>query len=137
MFIAHIKDRIKAHKNCTTPVIARCVRINNSLEFAEKSAEPMDENERIDVSETVAPVFEIQYNGQTIELKPHTYSNICDTEVGDVRNIYINPQNPQEYYDSEAEKSTFGWIELLVALAFVIFGAAFAILTVYLELSLS
>lgn len=139
ILINTLRGRVRARKNCTVPVVARCVRISDGSEFNRYPDEPMDADEaqelEIEQSETVAPVFEIDYCGQTIELEPKMYSNICNTQVGEVRNMYVNPADPKKYYDPKDERSLMGILELLIALGFVVFGALFAILPVIFTLA--
>jgi len=139
IFINTLRGRARARKNCTVPVVARCVRISDGSEFNRDPDEPVDPDEaeelELEKDDTVAPVFEIDYSGQTIELEPKMYSNICNTQVGEVRNMYINPANPKEYYDPKAERSLAGIIELLGAFGFIVFGILFAALPVILTLA--
>lgn len=139
IFIKTLRGRARARRNCTVPVVARCVRISDGSEFNRDPDEPMDADEaqehEIEQGDTVAPVFEIDYCGQTIELEPKMYSNICNTQVGEVRNMYVNPADPKEYYDPKAEKSLAGILELLGAFGFIVFGTLFAILPVILTLA--
>ena len=139
IFINTLRGRARARRNCTVPVVARCVRISDGSEFYKDPTEPMDadkaQEHEIEQGETVAPIFEIDYCGQTIELEPKMYSNICNTQVGEARNMYVNPANPKEYYDPKAERSLAGIIELLGAFGFIVFGILFASLPVILTLA--
>ncbi|MCQ2569046.1 MAG: hypothetical protein MJ155_02035 [Candidatus Saccharibacteria bacterium] len=139
IFINTLRGRVRARKNCTVPVVARCVRISDGSEFNRHPDEPMDtdgaQEREIEQGEIVAPVFEIDYCGQTIELEPKIYSNICNTQVGEVRNMYVNPADPKKYYDPKDERSLVGILELLIAFGFIVFGTLFAILPVIFTLA--
>ena len=113
----------KGHRECTERVIAHCVRITNEADVVERVVSIGNEgNLNFGIK---APVFEILYNGQTIELEPHVYSNICDTQVGEAREILIDPKNPQNYYDPKERRANFTLVKVIPALGLIVFGIMF------------
>lgn len=114
----------KGHKECTERVIAHCVRITNEADVVERVVS-VGNNEGSLNFDIKAPVFEILYNGQAIELEPHVYSNVCDTQVGEAREILIDPKNPQNYYDPKERMDDFTLVKIIPALGFIVFGIMF------------
>ena len=113
----------KGHRECTERVIAHCVRITNEADVVERVVSIGNEgNLNFGIK---APVFEILYNGQTIELDPHVYANICDTQVGEAREILIDPKNPQNYYDPKERRANFTLVKVIPALGLIVFGIMF------------
>ena len=111
------------HRECTERVTAHCVRITNEADVVERAVSIGNEgNLNFGIK---APVFEILYNGQAIELKPHVYSNVCDTQVGEAREILIDPKNPQNYYDSKERRANFTLVTVIPALGLIVFGIMF------------
>ena len=126
---ANLVGRLRARKKCSTQVVAKCVRISNASEAMVKEGEDVEEGDTL----LEAPVFEISYNGQTFELDPHTYTNVCKTQVGEIRNIYINPDDPKEYYDPKEDNMSMGWLEIISAIGMVIFGLLFIFVPIIVE----
>lgn len=113
----------KVHRECTERVTAHCVRITNEADVVERAVSIGNEgNLNFGIK---APVFEILYNGQAIELKPHVYSNVCDTQVGEAREILIDPKNPQNYYDPKERRANFTLVTVIPALGLIVFGIMF------------
>ncbi len=113
----------KGHKECTERVMAHCVRIANEADVVERDVSIGNEGSlNFGIK---APVFEILYNGQAIELEPHVYSNVCDTQVGEAREILIDPSNPQKHYDPKQEKAKFTLANVTPALGLIGFGIMF------------
>ena len=113
----------KGHKECTERVIAHCVRITNEADVVERVVSIGNEGSlNFGIK---APVFEILYNGQAIELEPHVYSNVCDTQVGEAREILIDPKNPQNYYDPKERRANFTLVKVIPALGLIVFGIMF------------
>ena len=113
----------KGHRECTERVIAHCVRITNEADVVERVVSIGNEgNLNFGIK---APVFEILYNGQIIELEPHVYSNVCDTQVGEAREILIDPKNPQNYYDPKERRANFTLVKVIPALGLIVFGIMF------------
>jgi hypothetical protein len=94
------KRQAERKKNCTTLITATCIRV----EFA-----PEDSSKR--------PVYGISFNGQNYELARDYYTKPMGIKEGEIRNIYINPQKPLEFYDPRDKTSSF----------MLIFGALFAL----------
>lgn len=131
MLIKTMADYFKARKNCTTPVVAHCVRLSNGTEYLSEEEKAEMGELPDEESDVVAPVFQITYGGQTIELEPHMYSNICRAKVGDIRNVYINPNDPKQYFDPQTYKEALGIMQIFIFLGFIIFGLAFALIPTY------
>ena len=45
----------------------------------------------------VCPVYEANYGMQKLRLCNDVYSNVSDIDVGDVKDLYVNPNNPEEF----------------------------------------
>ena len=98
----------KGHRECTERVIAHCVRITNEADVVERVVSIGNEgNLNFGIK---APVFEILYNGQTIEL---------------AREILIDPKNPQNYYDPKERRANFTLVKVIPALGLIVFGIMF------------
>lgn len=110
----------KGHKECTERVMAHCVRIADLTNMDEKFG-AIDQNQKLAFG-MKAPIFEILYNGQAIELRPHRYSNVCNIQVGEAREILIDPRNPQKYYDPKQKKAKFTLANVIPALGLIGFG---------------
>ena len=121
LLCANLVGRVRVRKKCTTQVVAKCVRISDGSEIMAKEGEDAEEEDSL----LKAPVFEVSYNGQTFELEPHVYSNVCKTQVGEIRDIYINPDDPKEHYDPKQDNTSMGWIEIISAIGMVLFGLLF------------
>lgn len=65
-----------------------------------------------------APVYEFQYRGKIVHIESNRYSNVNVPEVGGYYDIYINPDNPQEYSDKMLEKE----ISMQKIIAFIFIG---------------
>lgn len=55
-------------------------------------------------SKLYAPIYEYYYNNKTYRISSNTYTNINVPNVGDVVEIKINPQIPQEVYKPSDKK---------------------------------
>ena len=53
---------------------------------------------------TYCPVYEIYFRDQTIRLCNHVYSTANNVAVGESKELFINPQNPEEFYEEKQEK---------------------------------
>ena len=65
---------------------------------------------------TYAPVLEYNFNGKIYTHDSDVYSNIGVPNVGDIIEIKVNPQNPEEIYYKQKSDLIF----LILGLAFVI-----------------
>lgn len=45
----------------------------------------------------LSPIYEINYNGEKIRIKPDEYTNLYKYKIGQVDTLFINPSNPNEF----------------------------------------
>ncbi|MCR5227871.1 MAG: hypothetical protein K6E27_11715 [Eubacterium sp.] len=76
----------KAKNKYTVPVQATCIELISS---------PTDHSVPIKLT----PVYEYFYNGETHRVSNGTYSNKGNPRAGEVREIFINPEDLYGYYD--------------------------------------
>ena len=55
----------------------------------------------------ITPVYEYCYNGQYQRVMKEVYSNKANPEVGETREIYINPDIPGDYYEPNMSRSNY------------------------------
>ncbi|MBQ7833126.1 MAG: hypothetical protein IJ336_06070 [Lachnospiraceae bacterium] len=68
------------------------------------------------------PVYEAYYNNQKIILCNHIYRKTSDVYVGDIRDICINPENPQEIYEGHTEQGV-GLILAVLGTVFILMSS--------------
>jgi len=131
----YVKKKVKHLKEvCTVPVTAVCTDKNEKdrITIVIEKIELMPSYVNVKTSTCTSarryvrsfcsPVYEIYYGGQTYTLCDNNYNNFNIPEAGDEREILINPDNPQEFYDFMRYKK-----ELSAALGHAVFSI-FAIL---------
>ncbi len=76
------------------------------------------------------PVYEFDYEGEHYKVTKEQSGPGLSTDIGSMHEIYINPNNPEEYYHplADAKVKSFGMIFVIV------FGIAF-LFQLYLVLS--
>lgn len=89
---------------CTEPVEASCV------EYAE-----LNSND----GTTYAPVWEYQFNGQIIRSAEKIYSTSPKTKSGDIRILYVNPDNPEKFRQSVMGYIFFVGISAIIAIVLI------------------
>ncbi len=100
-------------ERCTQKVIATCT----GEEVRHQEGEPF-----------YYPVYEFDYRGQHFRVSPNHNSYL--PAVGTKHEIFINPENPEEYYHPIEEKHKNRWLMFFVipfVLAFIFFGVVFAL----------
>ena len=55
-------------------------------------------------SRTYCPIYEIYFRDEMIQICNNVYTNMNHIEVGETREVYVNPENPQEFYEPKEEK---------------------------------
>ena len=74
-------------KYCTEKVMGVCVDYKMSI--ASGSNRNMSR----------APIYEFSYNGETHRIAENTFSNFANPQVGDEREIFIDPESLDEIYE--------------------------------------
>ncbi|MBR5419067.1 hypothetical protein IK110_02370 [Candidatus Saccharibacteria bacterium] len=153
LLLTKIVGRIKAKTNCTERVMATCVRLekmsdNPDLDPEERKEIEQEEAEerqaQIEIMATstpdsvspddngqvhpLAPVYKISINGFEHEVRSRTYSFPCTIKVGDMREIYINPNKPTDYYDPKEGGAGY-LIEIIAAFGFVAMGSLLVLIS--------
>ncbi len=102
---------VKEH--CTQKVIATCTKLRQCYEDGHRSR---------------YPVYEFDYNGQHYKVSKE--QNIFKTQPGTEHEIYINPNNPEEYYHplaDAAEKRAGILGAILFGIVFLVLGYSFLV----------
>ena len=89
MIIVPLINRSRLKKVCTQPVQAKCIELLNPRHgnsFPRKRA----------------PLYEFYYNGETRRLMNGVYSSKGYPQIGEVREIFIDPTYLDEYYDPKS-----------------------------------
>lgn len=103
-------------KRCTQKVIATCTDKRRVYE---------DDN-----TPSYYPVYEFDYNGNHYKVSKD--QNVYKPEIGTEHEIYINPDNPEEYYHPKADAAQNGFAMIFV----IAFGAAFLFFGYYFLMDL-
>lgn len=74
---------------CTDYVVGTCVEL----------LEDYDEYGQL----LVCPVYEASYGMDKLRLCNNIYSNMTDVNVGDMKDLYVNPHNPQEFCSDKGD----------------------------------
>jgi len=83
-----------------------------------------------DGATVTSPVYEVYYRGEMQRLCDQVFTNMDKCEIGDVREIYINPDRPDEFYDP---KIAFAGNAIAYVIGFAFFGfSIFGILMYHL-----
>ena len=107
-----LNNRIKKI-HCTEIVTAVCIKLNRKYSF--------DSSDDIGGRPTYAPVFKYYFNGAEYTVTQSYYTNIDVPKLGSEVQLYINPDNPEEFY-----RPSF-WVNFTIygmGIIFTISGAA-------------
>ena len=74
------------------------------------------------------PVYEFDYEGKHYKVSKHQSAPGFSAEIGSAYEIYINPNNPEEYYHPKADAAQNGFAMIFV----IAFGAAFLFFGYYM-----
>ena len=85
----------KKHESCTFCVEATCARIKE-----ERRKEPGETRPTY----LYCPVYVGDFRGETVTFCNEHYCNKKYVKEGEKREIYVNPENPQEFYEPKEEK---------------------------------
>jgi len=55
--------------------------------------------------QNICPVYEVYYREETIRLCDHVYTNFDRIEIGERRELNINPDRPTEFYEEKVRKA--------------------------------
>ncbi|MBE5861534.1 MAG: DUF3592 domain-containing protein [Lachnospiraceae bacterium] len=80
----------RRHEVCNYRIMGTCVKIKTSYHKGTR---------------TYCPVYEAYFRDETILLSNNTYSNMNHIEEGETRELYLNPDNPKEFYEPKEERS--------------------------------
>ena len=103
----YLKSKRK-HEVCNYCIAATCVEVKSHYD---------------DGTRTYCPVYEVYYRGEMIRICNNLYTNIHRVEVGEAREIYLNPNDPNEFYEPKEEKATKKFMYIL--------GSIFAIVSIF------
>lgn len=65
------------------------------------------------------PVFEYVYNGKTYTRDNGFYTNMTAVQIGQYKDVYINPENPKQFYEPDSAKAS-GYTMAIIGVLFVI-----------------
>ena len=68
------------------------------------------------------PVYQAYVNGETVQLCDNVYSNVKVPNIGDIRPIFIDPDDPESYYEPKMYRMGF-LIKMFVFSMFTVIGA--------------
>ena len=83
----------KTDEDCTEVIMATCVGI---------------QEKKHDGIMLECPVYEIDFQGETLQICNNYYTNQNTVTVGEQRELHINPENPNNYYEGKKDNSM--WI---------------------------
>ncbi|MBQ7766445.1 MAG: hypothetical protein IJ397_06365 [Lachnospiraceae bacterium] len=92
LVIVAFRIAVGQKNRCTEPVVATCV------EVLEKYS--------VEGGQLLCPVYEINYGMNKIQICNNVYMSDRDVCVGDCKDLYINPDNPQEFYEGKIHLKT-------------------------------
>lgn len=98
----------RRHEKCNYCITATCVDVKTSYNKG---------------SRTYCPVYEVYFRGEMHRIKRNIYSNVNHVAIGDQKEVYLNPDNPEEFYEPREEKS--------LNLFTYILGISFAVVSVF------
>ncbi|MBE5882517.1 MAG: hypothetical protein E7289_09495 [Lachnospiraceae bacterium] len=102
----------KEQKKCTYVVQGRCVDVKQRVGSTTNGRANM----------IYCPVFEYFYNGQTYVRDTGFYTNLNNTWAGEYRDIYINPDKPEQFYEPGSSASA-GYTMLIIGIMFIAVSA--------------
>ncbi len=100
-------------RRCTELIMAECIEI---------------QCDRDSEGDTYAPVYQIQYKGETLTLPSMIYTQHCDIKVNQTRAIKIDPQNPHHFI--ELKRDTLSLPAQVFVIAFLIFWVLVCLLCI-------
>jgi len=59
------------------------------------------------------PIYEVYFRDEMIQLCNNTFTNMHHFEVGETREIYLNPNNPTEFFEPREEKTLKTFLYIL------------------------
>ncbi|MBR6478863.1 MAG: hypothetical protein IKS85_10495, partial [Lachnospiraceae bacterium] len=80
----------RKHEVCTYCITANCVEVKSRYHRGTRS---------------YCPIYEVYFRDETIQICNNLYTNLNRVEVGEVREVYLNPDNPKEFFEPKEEKS--------------------------------
>jgi hypothetical protein len=89
------------YKDCNVEMKATCKKVKHNKR----------NKNRDDI--THCPVYEIYYNGQEMTVCNNVYTKGTTPKVGDIRTIYINPNNPNKYYEVKQNRLIVIFISII------------------------
>ena len=100
----------RQQKNCTMSIWAVCSgyeSLTPHLTILDDSDLNHAQNERIARVEVQRPIWEFDFNGETIHATPEHYEGKLKIVEGKQYKIFVNPDNPQEVFCLENDNATF------------------------------
>lgn len=110
LMIAGSNSLKQQQKNCTMSVWAVCSgyeTLTPHLNILDDSDLNHAQNERIATAEVQRPIWEFDFNGETIHATPNHYEGKLKIVKDKQYKIYVNPENPQEVFCLENNNATF------------------------------
>lgn len=83
IFLTAIINPIQLRKKCTMSILGKVVELKKRYNGG---------------TATYSPVYEIYFRGETIRLSNDFYTNISVPKEGETYEIFINPDNPKQFY---------------------------------------
>ncbi|MBP5222341.1 MAG: hypothetical protein J6Z35_04175 [Lachnospiraceae bacterium] len=96
------------NRACTYTVQASCIHVDVRWHKGSKS---------------FCPTYEVYFRSEMIELCNHVYTNLNHIEVGDTRELHLNPDKPTQFYEEKEEKFYIRFLYIM--------GALFAAVSVF------
>ncbi len=88
LFIINYFVRSNQNKNCIEIVRATCVDMK-------KRKNSTSNGMSYTIYNTYCPVFSFTYNGKSYEVNNNIYTQVPDVELGEEKELYINPKHPK------------------------------------------
>ena len=109
-FVHTVRD-----KNCIEPVLATCVDMK-------KRKQATSDGYSYATYYTYCPVLGFRYNGKDYEVNTNFYSQHVDIELGEQRELYINPKYPK-CFRQEGEAAHVKYAELIFGIIFTVISS--------------
>lgn len=110
-FIFYAFYQIRIKKRCSLQIRATCIEVNSKT-FR-------DQTNRFSV--VYSPIYEAYFGGQKHVLCNNKYTD-TQAKVGDVTDIYVNPENNSEFYDPRQSLLMIKAL-LFLGIIFIVFSA--------------
>lgn len=104
LVVAGSKQMKEQKKNCTMPVWAVCSgyeTLTPHLSVLDDADATYTQNQVIATAQVEKPIWEFNYNGQTVHATPDHYEGKLKIIENKQYKIFVNPENPQEVYCDE------------------------------------